>query len=1027
MFPVLNRFHFCVREELLVCLKRIADQSDCTECQRQASIQLSLAHRIGFGTRRDVIASDQALKRIEAITKLQKNKKNVETLVRNVENLCKTLNYYDFAYATRMGIIPSTDMEGYTGEFSSDPSLQYPPELHQRAVARYQEEIRGKKESGVGLYSLLELQETLAKLFQHQNDYKRAEDSYRDLSLWMQKVDGLNFVPQAFSRPLQYQGKYEEAIHVLNTVPDIRCNPNGRTPRVLPEPIMRRRTGRIKISARQALVWLLITTRQTDELLNLDLLGDLVDLTTLQVDSTILRRTFYHVNSLAELLVSSGRFDEAADLTARRLQFAQDHFKQHREKSGEFVVNITRAEHSFILSYCRPADALAIQNELLEEKQLNGFEFMSWTWESKRTIRLRMSQICNLAKTQKFGEAMTLLEVLFKDQHEMTEKYRHGLGCMFDLVDCLFVYNYGESKRIAQIQSELLALCGSMPDGNMRVKMIVALCEFLTVGGRESVVQELREILNILESSAPRSLIVLKIQGILLFILSSWGIEYENRKLVDDACDIGNRMLDFLGTGFLPEDNRFPDRDKDILTAYQFIAYASYNRLLICNLDGFRSSDRCHLDEAVETHRLVANQSQQLYGERHVETVYDSERMAMALAYHGRILNDESSLVEARQLLNDVLAWKQATQQLFHRITPAITKAQLLTFPFQPSRERNWYYTWKSTAEGYVDSDWDKRKVWKEAISDRGSEILAAHPAVLALDTHFPPWEDTSEEMPDFYRKGLEMTVKNFIEACSYLSHDQYFPAILRVQKVLAGEGSPTQDIRYWRKAAHLASSALVYGLNGTTLSTAIKYKSLLAKALAAHRRSRPEGIQLAREVLESEEKLFGENCTRTIASKRRLAEMLLAQADEGNAVEGEEFGDDNEPSEAQPLLGIATDQQKGQRENLLHEAQRLLVTALGVAAHLLGADHPTTIRIWNCMRKPTLEQDETRQLLVSLGVDLEHPEFKHLHAIAQKCHLAKQFLGNYHPFSKAAGEEFQREVEKRTNFIATQSAPSIS
>src|ERR1700727_1516076 len=123
-----------------------------------------------------------------------------------------------------MGIIPSTDMEGYTGEFSSDPSLQYPPELHQRAVARYQEEIRGKKESGVGLYSLLELQETLAKLFQHQNDYKRAEDSYRDLSLWMQKVDGLNFVPQAFSRPLQYQGKYEEAIHVLNTVPDIRCN-----------------------------------------------------------------------------------------------------------------------------------------------------------------------------------------------------------------------------------------------------------------------------------------------------------------------------------------------------------------------------------------------------------------------------------------------------------------------------------------------------------------------------------------------------------------------------------------------------------------------------------------------------------------------------------------------------------------------------------------------------------------------------------------------------------------------------------
>jgi len=76
---------------------------------------------------------------------------------------------------------------------------------------------------------------------------------------------------------------------------------------------------------------------------------------------------------------------------------------------------------------------------------------------------------------------------------------------------------------------------------------------------------------------------------------------------------------------------------------------------------------------------------------------------------------------------------------------------------------------------------------------------------------------------------------------------------------------------------------------------------------------------------------------------------------------------------------------------------------------------------IWNCMRKPTLERED--QLLVNLGVDSEHPELEYLHAIEQKRNIAKQLLGNYHPFSKAAREELQCEVEKRTNFLATQSA----
>jgi tetratricopeptide (TPR) repeat protein len=935
---------------LVMCLERRLEWN-CEECRSRAHVQLAWAHYTAFGT-------PQNLERARLL--VNKGGKSE----RHFRQLCGEANFWDYACQRSYGLSRKWEENKYDGQTDKGMASWFRAEGMEIAIDTLQAEFGGKKALNMALYSQINLAFTLASIHYAMADFENAELFHREVIVLHREMKNretklspyrrLGFTPdlEDLVKVLGEQGKIHEGILELKNNTTAARNPNGKRKNFLIW-LFQGQTGE-DIPHRHALVKLYLQQEDTCALARIDLLGDLQDLQTKkEVQHRFKERSFYLVGQFARLMATQGHSDQASLILEERMKHMDDIL-------GDDTNAETKARRQDALVFSQSMKhvklAIDIQKQLLEND-------ISQETAPEGSLALRMEYAFSLAQQGFIDEASKMCRYVLdvRATLEISESSYVVWECLEDFCGSIWYHNPGEWTRQSLMQKQLLEECEKSGDPVLKVKLLSILCLTTRRNGYEMIIERLRTLPSTLTSSLPDTLVVkLKIQCMLVFVLSSRGLAHESRKDLEEACTTAKDMLESL-----------PSRSEMSKTGnlntlafvHRTATLAYLNKLVfLCHYEGFGKNcgkdDIGFMQEAISRHEDAVKE---ICSESHIHTLYARIQLATALYYVGHAMQNGTEFLRAKSLYEEVLLSKtrevgEPDEFPISEIPSVIISARLTRLEFEMGTTTIRKCNESNRAVRTLYNGWDSSHLARVAILIGYSEI------------------DEDGVLEDSCLRDINMATRDFAKSRRrYHVNAEHHPDILKAWTMLSSLQSLSPGLSFLRAAAN-AAKLLHLKDEGLINPVTVKYRSILANGLFRHKATMAAGLQLYTEVLESEKTIFGELHTRTIASQRRLAMMHL-------------------------------------KDDARDLARLLLHTALSNAVKLLGHGHTITLRVWECLLKvegaeaSDMEHKVERILHAIVGGRILKHRYQRLSAHLLLLVQAVQSGLRYHPFSVSIKE----------------------
>lgn len=632
---MLNEAHYLVREQLISDLERRA-RSGCTKCRDHAALQLALCFFTAFGTPRNVALSTSWLKFGH------KTERDLERLYKEAEYQVEVARGYESPMFKGVAALRSYECHLPNMIFN-----KFGEGAHPKAILRYQQEIDGRIEAGICLRSVATLHSKLGDLYFSRRDYHLAESHFREAlkiengmkpgrSVLLRRVitsafERSHWYAHLLAMALDAQEKGKAAIETLNGINLLTNAHKG-------EGILRSAIGKLFKNNRQhhefrwtreLLVDLLIKQKELDKVLNLDPLSTLVE--SLSIDEKdsyvaeeehillIKQRSSRNIAALAESLFEQGRASEAAHVLRQR----QNIYTRHYGVSHPTTIQ-AMGELTFLLSNMLPdqvQEALRLEVPTLENPSPEA---------KNELLLLRTIYAFALAKSGQLHKAIAELDqVLHVKECKWTQADYVTQGCLSPLADSFGFHGTREWNQPALMQQELVLMLKREQCPKIQESVIALLCALARIGGLKDSLTLMRRLVEELRLEYPDQWSDrCRIQGYLIFTLSSLGLCFQDANYLTEALRVGNVTKDEISqTCGLKSVELF---EAVILLASVY----SKKSIIACHFHGFDLQDLNFMRQAASMHQLAVDMATEMFGDTHEKTTNALNQLHALISRH---------------------------------------------------------------------------------------------------------------------------------------------------------------------------------------------------------------------------------------------------------------------------------------------------------------------------------------------------------------------------------------------------------
>ena len=621
LFWVLNEAHYLVREQLLSDLKRRA-RSGCTKCRDHAALQLALCYSTAFGTPRNVALSTSWLEFGH------KSERDLKRLYKEAEYQVEVA----WGYETPMfkGVAALRTYECHLPNMIFN---KFGEGAHPAAILRYRQEIDGRIEAGICLRSVATLHSKLGDLYFSRRDYKLAENHFREAlkienemnphrSVLLRRVitsafERSHWYAHLLAMALDAQEKGKAAIETLNGInlPTKAPKEEGILRSTISKLFKNNRQHNEFLWTRELLVQLLIKQNELDKVLNMNPLSVFAEILNIdEKDSSVAEeedvlllkeRSSRNIAALADSLSEQGRRLEAAHILRQRQKIYIKHYG-----ASNLTTIQAMGELTFLLSKMLPdqvQEALSLEFPILGNSPQEA---------NNELLLLRTIYAFALSKSGLLHEAIAELnQVLHVKERKWTQADYVSQGCLSPLADTFGFHGCREWKEPALMQQELLSMLKQEQCPKIQESVIALLCALARIDGLKDSLTLMRHLVEQLRLEYPDQWSDrCRIQGYLVFTLSSLGLCFQDANYLNEALCLGNATKDEISQTCGLKTVELFDAVVDLASVY------SKKSIVACHFHGFNLQDLNFMRNAEGMHQLVVDIAREIFGDTHEKT-----------------------------------------------------------------------------------------------------------------------------------------------------------------------------------------------------------------------------------------------------------------------------------------------------------------------------------------------------------------------------------------------------------------------